>query len=536
MQLKRELIVVGTCLLVAACGGGGKSSKAARAAIGSPQKGVTTSVERDGTPGWVRRGSAAISSGGKKAFYGVGAAGGIRNPAMLRTTVDNRARAELAKVFETFSASLMKDYMASSGEQSVEQAIKTYTSMALKGVEIVDHYIHADGTMYALAQLDLARAAQAAQAERMGAVKSHTTKVDVDDIFEQHAKKEDPPKRAPVTAQAQSADAPAPSSATRGAKTKSGKQPAWVEGEDPRFAYQEWLCGVGFSANRGAAENAAYAALSRIFVARVESVSKDFMGAYTKTGAKPLEVQSTTNLTKVSTSKIFSDVRIPEVWRSKNGQVYALACLNRTKAGTVLEEQIAEVDERTRQHLAKAQSSDKAARVRELGHALDAVRERQVLNGELRIIHADGIGVRSEFSHVDIVAAFEAAVDALKVGVFANGPYTTDFRGALIDALTKRGYKVSDDQRDGMDVLVTATIRIEDGGKGTGRRINTHFARGVIQVEVKNVAQNKVLASINESRKEGHRSKNEAERRAVRNLAKKISKKVGSRIEQAMLR
>ena len=80
----------------------------------------------NGEPGWVSRGSASVTSGKRRVFYGVGAAGGIRNPALLRSTADNRARAELAKVFEVFSASLMKDYMDSSGTQNVQQAVKKH--------------------------------------------------------------------------------------------------------------------------------------------------------------------------------------------------------------------------------------------------------------------------------------------------------------------------------------------------------------------------------------------------------------------------
>ena len=122
------------------------------------------------------------------------------------------------------------------------------------------------------------------------------------------------------------------------------------------------------------------------------------------------------------------------------------------------------------------------------------------------------------------------------IGVVASGPYDGDFRGALIQALTKRGFKVTDGPSEGMDVLVTATIRMEDGGKGSGSMANISFARAVIQVEVKNVAKNQILANLDESKKDGSRNKAEAERRVVRALAKKLSNKVGVKIEKAMLR
>ncbi len=117
-------------------------------------------------PEWVSRGGGAFGGEGQKVFYGVGSVSNIRNPALARTTADNRARAEISKEFETYSASLMKDYMASttagdpnksSEEQHVEQAVKTFSANTLNGVQIVDHYQDpATGELFALARLDLA--------------------------------------------------------------------------------------------------------------------------------------------------------------------------------------------------------------------------------------------------------------------------------------------------------------------------------------------------------------------------------------------
>jgi len=121
----------------------------------------TAAVEH---PDWVTKGSGAFG-GNKKVIFGVASSTGIRNPTLARTTADNRARDEISKLIEVYSASLMKDYQASttagdftatSDEQHVEQAIKTFTANTLNGVEVVDHWIHPiDGTIYSLAQLDM---------------------------------------------------------------------------------------------------------------------------------------------------------------------------------------------------------------------------------------------------------------------------------------------------------------------------------------------------------------------------------------------
>jgi hypothetical protein len=120
-------------------------------------------------PDWVKEGNGAFRDSGEKVFYGVGAVVGMKNEPLARTSSENRARAEVAKIFETYTASLMKDYMASTTggaaitsqlpaveEQHVEQTIKTFSAATLSGVMIADHWVDTENdTHYALARLDL---------------------------------------------------------------------------------------------------------------------------------------------------------------------------------------------------------------------------------------------------------------------------------------------------------------------------------------------------------------------------------------------
>jgi hypothetical protein len=116
-------------------------------------------------PEWTYKGSGAFDVEKGKVFYGVGIASGIKNKALLVSTADNRARAEVAKTLETYVAVLAKDYMASttagdmsasSEEQHVEQALKTFSKTTLHGATIVDHWQDPqDMSMYSLCELDL---------------------------------------------------------------------------------------------------------------------------------------------------------------------------------------------------------------------------------------------------------------------------------------------------------------------------------------------------------------------------------------------
>lgn len=116
-------------------------------------------------PEWVMKGSGAFEDSNGKAFYGIASASGIKNYSLQRTAADDRARNDLAKVFEFYTKSLTKDYMAhttagdfsaSSEEQNVEVAIKTVTSATLTGVLIIDHWEHPGrNELFSLARLDL---------------------------------------------------------------------------------------------------------------------------------------------------------------------------------------------------------------------------------------------------------------------------------------------------------------------------------------------------------------------------------------------
>ena len=116
-------------------------------------------------PEWVMKDSGAFDDSNGKAFFGVGSASGIKNYSLQRTAADDRARNNLAKVFEFYTKSLTKDYMASttsgdftatSEEQNVEVAIKTVTSATLTGVLIIDHWEHpGKDVLFSLARLDL---------------------------------------------------------------------------------------------------------------------------------------------------------------------------------------------------------------------------------------------------------------------------------------------------------------------------------------------------------------------------------------------
>lgn len=154
MNRNAALCLVLSAGLLSACAGKGKPSPIANNA-----------------PEWVNKGSGAFKdSAGKQVFYGVGSIQGVRNIPLARQQADDRGRADIAKIMDSYVTSLSKDYAASttagdmsksSEEQMVSQTMKNFTKFTLRGAIPVDHWVDRENNIvYSLVKLDMAAVAQ----------------------------------------------------------------------------------------------------------------------------------------------------------------------------------------------------------------------------------------------------------------------------------------------------------------------------------------------------------------------------------------
>jgi hypothetical protein len=126
-----------------------------------------------GPPNWVNEGSGILNKDDNKSIYGVGSVIGVKNEPLAWETAENRARAELAKTFRTYTAYLMQDYAASTSagdftrsteEQNVERAVKTFSAVTLNGVRPIERYKDEEtSTYYVLTQLSFDELKEALQ-------------------------------------------------------------------------------------------------------------------------------------------------------------------------------------------------------------------------------------------------------------------------------------------------------------------------------------------------------------------------------------
>jgi hypothetical protein len=144
----RLLITAALTVALAACGGG------------------KTIVESDlgikGAPDWVNKGTQAVNDKDGRLFHGVGSAPTLGDDALQRSTADDRARAEVARVLSTYIDAVSSDFTAATGtganasaDQSVSRQIKAVTKQNLAGSKIIGRWKDSKTNMvYSIAELD----------------------------------------------------------------------------------------------------------------------------------------------------------------------------------------------------------------------------------------------------------------------------------------------------------------------------------------------------------------------------------------------
>jgi hypothetical protein len=136
-------------LVLAACGGG------------------KTVVESDlgisGAPDWVNKGTRVLNDKDGRLFHGVGSAPAMGDDSLQRSTADDRARAEVARIFSSYMDVVSDDYSASTGtgadasaEQAVTRQIKAVTKQNLSGSKIIGRWKDdRTNAVYSICELDL---------------------------------------------------------------------------------------------------------------------------------------------------------------------------------------------------------------------------------------------------------------------------------------------------------------------------------------------------------------------------------------------
>lgn len=116
-----------------------------------------------GAPDWVNKGTQVLNDKGGRLIHGVAEAPSMNDPSLQTSVADDRARAEIARVLNSFMHVVSQDYSASAGagqdqqsEQSMSRQIQNITEQNVSGARILTHWPNPkDGSLWSVAELDL---------------------------------------------------------------------------------------------------------------------------------------------------------------------------------------------------------------------------------------------------------------------------------------------------------------------------------------------------------------------------------------------
>ncbi len=317
-------------------------------------------------------------------------------------------------------------------------------------------------------------------------------------------------------------------------RVQKGKRPEWVDGESIQYPSSQYLTGVGFDADRTSAEDKARSEISKIFMSKIDSKTRsyeEYLQTTSKGKAKTEQAISIEEITKVSTQKVLSGVRIASVYKETGEQplFYALAVLDRGQSARILTDKINALDREIQDLVSRSEAQgDMLVTIKYLTQAIEKHILREAYDAELRIVSDSGRGIYPPIHFAKITHKLESMLlrDFL-IGVSVKGNRADEVKDALLQGLNQQGFAISEDLNRAQ-VLVRGTVEIKPLERGASEwkyvQWRTHFD----MVDKKGGA---VFGSVNQAGREGHLNLPQAENRAVRKIQKALTTEIAQKMK-----
>jgi hypothetical protein len=306
-------------------------------------------------------------------------------------------------------------------------------------------------------------------------------------------------------------------------RTRKGKRPDWIDGESSEYPPSFYMTGVGYAPDRQTAENKARAEISKIFYSEIVASNRayeEYLQTTYKGKSKARQSISIEDITKVSTQKVLSGVIIAQVYQQSRPEklFYALALLDRQQTKRILRQKIEQLDRDIQKLFADSQyEKDKLIQIKYLNMCIEKYIIRQACNAELRIVTRSGEGIAPTVNFTEIKKQLtDILLRDFLIALSVEGTRSSDIREALVEALNKKGFSVSDDFANA-SVMVRGNVNIRPFEQGSSE---WKFVRWKAYFDLVDQKGKAVFGSIKKTGKEGHLNVSQAEERAVRKIRK----------------
>lgn len=311
-------------------------------------------------------------------------------------------------------------------------------------------------------------------------------------------------------------------------------KPDWVDGQGISYPEKQYLVGLGYGNTRETAEKNAYAAISKIFSARITSISKDYERYSQIKSTGKTETKDEINIeqfVEITTNKFLGNITVAETWYDIKGMVYyVLAVINRAKAGNSLKDQIRSLDLQIEEIIKKSrENTDKIQKIRNMKGAIKRLIQRNIYNADLRVINLSGKGIDCPISLTAVNTELDNFLkNNFVIGVEVTGEQEGDVKDAIIEGLNKIGLSVAITGQT-EDLIVKGEIEFKEVYIKTP---GFKFVQWMANFKLIDKSTDIVIGSINRSGKEGHLTIKEAKERALKTIQEEIVSEVSKQLAE----
>ena len=307
-------------------------------------------------------------------------------------------------------------------------------------------------------------------------------------------------------------------------------RPAWVDGADSGYPRSRFLTGVSSADDLNAAKDRARGEISKVFSAQVTVNSAVAAAEYTsETQGKTLtsSSQNASQNVRAVSQKNLEGVEIAAAWRDPaNGQYFALAVLERSKALASLEERVRETDARTRDLAAQlAGAAEKLQKAKYALKLLGLLKNRADLAADMRVLDPAGASAPGQ----DVNAARRDAVRALAavdMALIMTADNSAQVTAAVIKALNGIGIEARvAAAAGGADIAAECEVKLSAVADADPES-RWHWHRGTGSVALKEVKTDTTFLNVSAAATEASASAGEARFKTETALGKNLSAEI----------
>jgi hypothetical protein len=306
------------------------------------------------------------------------------------------------------------------------------------------------------------------------------------------------------------------------------RTPDWVDGGGAGYPEAAYLTGVGRADSPEAAEDRAYAAISRVFSAQISQRTTEWERYLQADGEETTSQRdiSIDQVTRVSTGKVLEHVIIAERYQDTRTKVhYALAAMDRRQAAATLRERISGLDREVDALLdPTAHRDDTLARIRALHLAVRLLLLRDAYHTDLQIVDPSGRGAESLTRLKTVRLQLQRDLEQhVKITLDVTGDEAAAIRIALTQGLNDYGLPVSGADNAPADIVIRGAASFE----AVEHMPQGPFVRWTAGFDLLDRSTDQIIGSIRRSGREGHVTQPEARARALRAAQQAVSEDAG---------